>query len=273
MVDAMESAKRGARNMRVIFAIAIREIRVVLGSPMGYWLAAVFLAGAGMAFVKDLGDPFPEASLTNFFVGDIGEGLGGAIRSWHHGKIGVFSAALILIPLGPLLTMKMLAEERRLGTIELLLTAPVRDWEVVLGKYAGSVLLLLFMLCPTGYYVVLLLLFGRPDLGPVYAGYIGLVLYGMVSLSVGIFASSITSNQVVAAVVGTGIMGTLYGASLVGEVVNGGLGEFLMFLGLLGRMEDFAWGIIDSGNIVYFGSLVCLFLFLAWRTVEFGRWR
>ena len=128
------------------------------------------------------------------------------------------------------------------------------------------------MLALTGYYIVLLLVFGRPDVGPLYAGYLGIALYGMVSLSVGIFASALTSNQVVAAVLGTGIMGFLYVLSEVGEIVSGDLGSVMVHLGLSARLDDFIVGVIDSANVVYLCSLACLFLFLAWRVLESRRW-
>ena len=246
--------------MRTVFAIGAKEVKVYLGSPMSYIVAMVFLFATGVGFVGDLGDPFPEASLSNFFVGDLLDGK-------------IFSAALVLIPMGPLLTMRLLAEEEKLGTIELLLTAPVRDWEVVLGKYMASLAILLLLLLLTSYFVALLVAFGRPDMGPIYSGYLGIVLYAMVSLAVGLFASSVTSNQVVAAVLGMGILGLLYGASHVGELVGGQFGALLVQAGLLGPLNDFVVGVIDSANIVYFVSLASLFLFLAWRVLESGRWR
>ena len=111
--------------------------------------------------------------MANFFGGNVLTG-------------NVFGAALVLIPLGPILTMRLLSEEQKLGTLELLLTAPVRDWEVILGKYLASIAFWCFMLALTVYYVLLLLIFGAPDVGPILSGYLGIVLYGMVALSVGI---------------------------------------------------------------------------------------
>ena len=102
--------------MRTVQAIAWKEIQVYFGSPMAYIVGLIFLAVTGFFFVLDLGSPFPEASLTNFYQG----------------------ATIILILLAPALTMRLLAEEQKLGTIELLLTSPVRDWEVIIGKYLAS---------------------------------------------------------------------------------------------------------------------------------------
>ena len=246
--------------MPVTLAIASKDVLVYFGTPTAYIVAMVFMLVTGVGFVGDLGEPFPEASLSNFFRGNVLEGK-------------MFCAALVLIPLAPVLTMRLLAEERKLGTIELLLTAPVLDWEVILGKYLASLVFLVFMLSLTGYYVVLLVAFGSPDVGPIYSGYVGIVLFGMVALSVGIFASCVTSNQIVAAVLGMAVMGLLYGTSLVGEVVPGTFGDVLVHLGMAGGLDDFVEGVIDSANVVYFVSLVCLFLFLAVRVLESRRWR
>ena len=163
--------------MRTIRAVAFKEIQIYFSSPVAYIVALIFMALSGFFFVRDLGNPFPEASLSNFFQG----------------------ATFLLIPLAPALTMRLLAEEQKLGTIELLLTSPVRDWEVILGKYLASLVFLLFLLSLTSYYVILLLVFATPDPGPIYSGYLGLVLYGMAALAVGILTSTLTSNQIIAA--------------------------------------------------------------------------
>ena len=129
--------------MRTIRAVAFKEIQIYFSSPVAYIVALIFIALSGFFFVSDLGNPFPEASLSNFFQG----------------------ATFLLIPLAPALTMRLLAEEQKLGTIELLLTSPVRDWEVVIGKYVSSLVFLLFLLALSSYYVILLLVFASPDPG------------------------------------------------------------------------------------------------------------
>ena len=116
--------------MRTIRAVAFKEIQIYFSSPVAYIVALIFMALSGFFFVRDLGNPFPEASLSNFFQG----------------------ATFLLIPLAPALTMRLLAEEQKLGTIELLLTSPVRDWEVILGKYISS---LVFLAVPAGPHFIL----------------------------------------------------------------------------------------------------------------------
>ena len=237
--------------MRTIRAVAFKEIQIYFSSPVAYIVALIFMALSGFFFVRDLGNPFPEASLSNFFQG----------------------ATFLLIPLAPALTMRLLAEEQKLGTIELLLTSPVRDWEVILGKYLASFVFLLFLLSLTSYYVILLLVFASPDPGPVYSGYLGLILYGAAALSVGILTSTLTSNQIIAAVVGTGILVVLYATSFIGDVVTGVWATIFNQLGFTSHFNDFDRGIIDSTHIVYFVTVTALFLFLSIRALESRRWR
>ncbi len=237
--------------MRTIRAVAFKEIQIYFSSPVAYIVALIFMALSGFFFVRDLGDPFPEASLSNFFEG----------------------ATFLLIPLAPALTMRLLAEEQKLGTIELLLTSPVRDWEVILGKYFASFVFLIFLLALTSYYVILLLVFATPDPGPIYSGYLGLVLYGMAALAVGILTSTLTSNQIIAAVVGTGILVVLYATSFISEVVTGVWATVFNQLGFTSHFNDFDRGIVDSAHIVYFVTVTALFLFLAIRALESRRWR
>jgi ABC-2 type transport system permease protein len=237
--------------MRTIHAVAFKEIQIYFSSPVAYIVALIFMALSGFFFVRDLGNPFPEASLSNFFQG----------------------ATFLLIPLAPALTMRLLAEEQKLGTIELLLTSPVRDWEVILGKYFASLVFLIFLLALTSYYVILLLVFATPDPGPIYSGYVGLVLYGMAALAVGILTSTLTSNQIVAAVVGTGILVALYATSFIGDVVTGTWANIFNQLGFTSHFNDFDRGIIDTAHIVYFVTATALFLFLSIRALESRRWR
>ena len=172
--------------MRNTWAIAWKEIRGYFTSPVAYVVALIFVALTGYFFVRSVdsilsGPNFPEASLRD------------TLR-----QISVF----ILPWLAPVLTMRLLAEEQKMGTIELLLTSPVRDWEVVAGKYIASLLTLVVTIALTSYYVLLLYAFGDPDSGPVLSAYLGLFLFSAAALEIGLMASSLSSNQIVAAVIG-----------------------------------------------------------------------
>ena len=237
--------------MRTVQAVAWKEIQIYFGSPTAYIVGLIFLALTGFFFAQDLGVAFPEASLIGFY-------------EW---------APVILILMAPALTMRLLAEEQKMGTIELLLTSPVRDWEVVFGKYLASLVFLLATLSLTLYYTILLIVFASPDMGPIYAGYLGLVLYAAASLSVGMLTSTLTSNQIVAAVVAMGILLALYFVDAASGLA-GGLGSTLIDeIGIKSHFDDFERGVIDTKHIVYFVSLTAFFLFLTIRALESRRWR
>ena len=231
------------------FTIAWMESKIYFSTPGAYVVSAMFLVLTGIFFVSDISAPFAEASVRG-------------ILNW---------ASFFLAFLAPLLTMRLLSEEQKLGTLELLLTSPVRDWEVVLGKYLASYLILVATLALTLYYVLLLYIFGEPDTGPVLSGYLGLLLHAGAALAVGLLGSSLSGNQVVAAVVGIAILLLL---DFVDRALVGGTaGDVLNGFSLNLHIADFTRGVIDTENVVYFLSLAAVFLFLTIRSLETRRWR
>ena len=189
--------------MRNIGIISGKELRTYLSSPMAWVVTAVFIA---------LGGTFFTAYLTATDYADT------SIR-------GFLDASQILILLfATVMTMRSVAEEKKLGTWELLLTVPVRDAEIVLGKFLGSVAILTGMLVLTLYFPLVLVVFGDPDIGPIVASYVGLLLLGCASLSVGIFASTLSSNQILSAVVSGGILVGLWSLGVAGTYAPGPAG-------------------------------------------------
>ena len=232
-------------------AIAWKETKAYFSTPTAYVVGAMFLVLTGIFFVFDITSPFAEASVRSFIT-------------W---------SSFFIIFLAPLLTMRLLAEEQKLGTMELLLTAPVRDWEIVVGKYAASLLTLIIIILATLYYTLLLYWFGDPDTGPVGSAYLGLILQGAAGLSVGVLASSFSSNQIVAAVVGMGILLTLGFVDRIGALVTGVAAEVLAGVSMNAHFVDFTRGVIDTSHVVYYLSLTAVFLFLTVRSLETRRWR
>lgn len=235
--------------MRNIATIAFKEFKSYLTSPMAYVVTGIFLALTGFFFSYSPAT-YEETSVRGFLE----------------------AGGMILLLMASVLTMRLLAEERKLGTIELLLTAPVRDSEVILGKFLGSLYILLVMLALTFYYPVMLRVFGDPDMGPVAAGYLGIFLLGAASLAVGIFASSLTSNQIVAAVVSGGILFALWFIGAAADFLPKALGNVVNHLSLAYYFPDFEKGVIDSRGLIYYISIMALFLFLAIRSLENSRW-
>jgi ABC-2 type transport system permease protein len=250
-----------------IWGIAYKELRTYFSSPMAYVVAAAFLAITGFFFVASVSDAFSEASIRGFSAG----------------------AIFFMIFLSPALTMRLLAEEQKLGTLELLLTSPVRETEIVIGKFIASFLMLVIMLALTLYYVLVLFIFGIPDTGPLYTGYMGMILYGAATLAVGLAASAITSNQLVALVLGAGTLTALTVVDIVAERLSGRAEEVLNGFQLGssfqtfdvsnfavaqgGHFADFSRGIINFGDILYYLGITGVFLFVAVVLLQSKRWR
>lgn len=239
----------GGRNTA---AIAGKELHTYFASPIAYIVASMFLALTGVFFVSSISGAFPEATVRGFLE----------------------PSALFVVPvIAPILTMRLLAEEQKLGTLELLLTAPVRDYQVVLGKFLASFLILLGTLALTSYYILLLAMFGDPDPGPLLSSYLGFILYVAAALSVGILASSLTSNQIVASVLGFGILMIMVLLDQASNLVHGFASTVLEEASLLAHYDDFSRGVIDTWNIIYFLTVTVVFLFLTIRALESRRWR
>ena len=169
--------------------------------------------------------------------------------------------------------MRLISEERKLGTWELLLTAPVREYEIVLGKFFSCLLVLAGMLILTLYFPLLLMIFGDPDIGPILTSYLGLFLLGSASVAIGIFASSLTPNQIVSAVVAGGILFGLWFLGMVGSLIPEPLGEILSYFSLSEHFPGFVRGVVDTRDLVYYLSVTAVFLFLSVRSIETERWR
>ncbi len=234
-----------------ILQIAKRELNAYFVSPIAYVSAAVFLAVFGAMFALIL---YFSREATLRYVFDHGVAL------------------LFFVLITQVITMRLLADESRQGTLELLLTAPVRDWEIVLGKYLAALALLALMLVLAGYFAVVLLLIGNPDVGPMLTGYLGYFLLGAALLAVGEFASSVTESQLVAALLGLGITLMLWLLGAAAEIVGGAVGEFLAYLPIFDHAWDMLRGIVDTKNVIYLISVVAVFLFMTTRVLESKRW-
>ena len=238
--------------MKHIGIICRKELVSYLTSPMASIVTAIFLLLSGTFFTTYLaGTHYTDTSIRGFL---------------NAGRILILLFAVVL-------TMRLVAEEKKTGTWELLLTAPIRDAEIILGKFLASLAILIGMLVLTLYYPILLLVFGDPDLGPMGTSYLGLLLLGSACLAIGIFASTLTSNQIVSAVVAGGLLFGLWFLGAASELAPGALGEVLSYLSLSRHFPDFMRGIVDTKDIVYYLSVTVLFLYLATGSIETGRWR
>ncbi len=246
-------------NVRTIRTIWLRELRTYANSPNAWVVAAIFLGLAGLSFALSVTGRYPEATIRGFLFGPIG-------------PIGAFFLTILL---APALTMRLLAEEQKLGTLELLLTAPVRDIEIVFGKYLSALTIFTGMYALTLYFPLLLFVFGSPDLIPLITGYVVLFLVGAVAVSVGLLGSALTANQIVAAVfsLATLLVLWLFGATAALGDPDHTWTEVVTFLSMSDHIRDMSFGVLDTRDIIYFLSLVGFFLFLTVRAVETRRWR
>ncbi len=183
------------------------------------------------------------------------------------------SISIILLMMTPLLTMRLFAEEKKTGTIELLLTFPVNDIDVVLGKYLACLSVLLTMILLTATYPVLVVLLGEPEIKPILTGYLGLALLGAAAIALGVFTSSLTENQIVSASVSFGVLFFFWLMSYSVPLVSGGLGQVLSYLSINEHITSLSKGVIDTEDLVYYLAFIALFLFFTLRSLETNRWR
>lgn len=236
-------------NVATILAIFRRELRSYFNSPVAYVVIVVFLVIIGWFFTS------------NLFLMNIA-----SLRV-------VFELVpLVLLFFVPAITMRLLAEERKSGTLELLTTKPVRDSEIILGKFLAAWILLAAALLPTLLYVLTLALLGSPDPGPILTGYLGLLLMGAVAIGIGLFASSITENQIVAFIIAFLILLILFLMDKVLMYVPEGLASTIEFLGIDYHFGNIARGVIDSRDVLYFLSLLTFSLCCATVSLERRKW-
>ncbi len=240
--------------MRNTLILARRELQSYFVSPIAYVVMAAFLVSMGLMFSLVITDP---------------RGTEASLRA----VLGNVFCAMVLTITAPLLTMRLLAEEQRSGTMELLLTAPVRDWEVVVGKYLSALTVYAAVLLLTGVYPLILGWIGTPDPLPLLTAYLGLFLLGAALLAIGVFGSSLTQNQIVAAVVSFGIILVLLLLQFASTLLGPAAGQALVYLGVYSHFFDFLRGIVDTKDVLYYLSVVVGFLFLATRVLESRRWR
>ncbi|HDS30674.1 MAG TPA: hypothetical protein ENN67_06490 [Firmicutes bacterium] len=237
--------------MRNVAIIASRELKSYFISPVAYAVGFFFLLilGAWFYFIA-IATTDPNASFN-----------------------GTLNAlGFLLIPTAAVITMHLFSDERRSGTIELLMTFPISDWQVVLGKYLASLILFVFVLALTLQFPIYLMLFGEPDLGTILSGYIGAFLLGASFIAMGVLASSLTKSSVVAAII---TLLVLMGIQLMsaGAFIGGPVGKVFQYLSFSAHFENFARGLIDTRDITYMFSFIVFTLFTSVRVVEINRWK
>jgi len=240
--------------MKNVPTIFIKEMKTYFASPIAYVVLVVFSLLSGYFFAMY----FDMASRYGFEAN---------MRAMFH------NMSITMLFVAPLITMRLFAEEKRLGTIELLMTSPVTDLEAVIGKFAASLGLFTIMLALTFTSPLFLMMYSEPDVPPMIVGYLGLFLLGASFLSVGTVTSSITRNQIVAAVISFAVLLGLWIIGWMSSAVGRDAGRVLSYISLLEHFEDFSKGIIDIKHVLYYISFASFFLFLAVKLVQSSRWK
>ena len=172
----------------------------------------------------------------------------------------------------PAITMRSFSEEKKQGTIELLLTKPVKEYELVIGKFLSAFVLMVITLLPTLFYVAVVLLLGDTDKGALVGGYLGLILMGAIYIGVGIFASSLTENQVIAFIISFVAVFALFMMGKVLQQISPGLVSTVEFLSADFHYSNISRGVIDTRDLFYYFSLIFLTMFLTKTSIESGKW-
>jgi len=252
--------------MRNILAVAGKELRSYFHSPIAYLVMAVYAVLCGFFFYSFTatyvvqtfrmqamgGAGMPNMTLNDYVIRPLFEGV----------------LSIVLLLLIPMITMRLYAEEKRSGTIELLLTSPITDLQIILGKFLGAFLLFGTMIVITFGYIGTLFIYGNPFARPLMAQALGLFLFGGSLLALGMWISTFTKNQIVAAVVSFAAFLLLFVLNWVTAYSNGAVSRVLSYLSLTTHFSAFAKGVIDLKDLVYYLSVIVLGIFLTARSVE-----
>jgi len=252
--------------MRNIAAITQRELNAYFVSPIAYVMIGFFLLLFGY---------FYSVPLYYFVQQSAQMGQNPGPMNMNQQLIGptLMNTTVIMLFFFPLLTMRTYSEEKRSGTMELLLTSPVKDVEIILGKFLGALLLYIAMIALTVVHIAILFYFSDPEWKPIVTAYLGLILMASCFLSVGMFISSLTKNQIVAAMATFAVFLMLWVISWIGTFFGPTTQAVLQYLSLTGHFDDFAKGIIDTKHVIYYLSFMISGLFLTAKSVDSERWR
>lgn len=237
--------------MSTIWAITLKELKSYFVSPIAYVITAMFLLVSGYFFALIL-NVTRDAGMMTYLFGNM---------------------AVILLLISPLVSMRLFAEEQRNKTLELLVTSPISDAGIVIGKFLAALLLLALMLACTLHFPILLVVLGNPDIYPIISGYIGIFLMGSAFLAIGMLTSTWTQNQIIAAVSAFSISLLLWFLGASSNLAGSGLGQVLNYLSLNTHYESFAKGLLSLSDVLYYLSTIGILLFLTIRSLETRRWR
>jgi ABC-2 type transport system permease protein len=252
-----------------VVAVFKKELRSYFTSPVAYVVLTIFALLSGYFFYSLL-TFFSLNSLQASFNPAASQGLNAS--EWVVRPL-LRNLAVTMLLLMPAATMRLFSEERKTGTIELLFSYPIRDWELLLGKFLAALALYSAMLGTSLLNVLMLAFFTRLEWGPILTGYLGLLLLGMAFLGLGILASSLTENQIIAAVGAFGVLLMFWVIGWSTDAAGPTLGPILSHLSIINHYDSFSKGTIETKDVFFYVNFTLLCLFLTLRTLESKRWR
>lgn len=258
--------------MKNIFYIFKRELGSYFTSPVAYVILTVFLFLSGWFFYNILAGFIQYTLQMDQQAANYGVQSGVnvnmmMIRQQFH------NMAIIAVFMIPMITMRLIAEEKKTGTIELLMTSPITPIQWILGKYFAGFILYTTMITLAFVPIFLLFLFGNPEFWPVISGYIGLLFLGGAFLSCGLLISSFTENQIIAAAVSFFIFLFLWVIDWISSSLSYTWSSVIKYLAIVSHFDDFSKGIIDSKSVIFFLSFIIFGIFLTYRSIDSVRWR
>lgn len=259
--------------MKNILTVFGRDFRSYFSSPVAYVVIGLFLVITGVFFYL-LISSFLQYSVNLQWQAARLRQPAPPVNVNHMILRPLFSnISVVTLFVLPMITMRSFSEEKRMGTIELLLTSPVTTTEIVLGKFLAAFALYSLMVLITWVYPLVIVMFGKPDVMPIVVSYGGVLAMGAASIGLGIWVSSMTENQIIAAM---GTFVSLLFLWLVGwfsHFTGGFLGGFFKYISIIEHFDDFAKGVFDTGHLVYYLSLGGITLFFAHQSIESLKWR
>jgi ABC-2 type transport system permease protein len=259
--------------MRNIFVIAERELKTYFISPIAYVVLTIFTFFSGAIFSFFLSNMVESATMRAMQAAQSGQlpepiDMPGLITQYAFNW-----TSFIMLFILPMITMALFSEEKKRGTMELLLTAPITDAQVVLGKFLAASVFYILLLSTTLVHVAVLYIYSDPASGPIFAAYLGILLYGLAILAIGMFLSSLTENQIVAAIMSFSAVLLLWLIDVFSRSAQGATKAILSYLSIIEHLNDFLIGVISTSHIIFYLSLMLVGLFLTYRSLDSLRWR
>jgi ABC-2 type transport system permease protein len=255
--------------MRNAWIVAKKDIGSYFNSPVFYVVTTVFLVIYSFIFFQILTFfSFQSVQAGQFRGMNVGLNLNDMViePSFHN-------MAVTLLLIIPVLTMRSFADEKKSKTYALLLSSPVHLREIVFGKFLACMTVVTMMVLLSSYCIGFLLMLGEPEIGPIVTSYLGILLMAGCYVGMGVFASSLTDNQIIAAVIAFGMSLFMWIIGWASQAASAEMGEVLQFLSLVEHMQRFLKGIVDTSDVIYYLSFIVFSLFLTHRVLDSERWR